>query len=62
MEQSATDRTTRSARLGTQTPPMRPNTKERQQKISALQDELASGQRSIEDYLAAMRRHVGVKC
>ena len=41
---------------------MRPKTKERQQKISALQDELASGQRSIENYLAAMQRHVGVKC
>ena len=61
MEQSATDRTTRSTRLGTQTPPTRPKTKECQQKISAFQDELASGQRSIEDYLAAMRRHVGVK-
>lgn len=60
-EQSATDRTVKSARLGTQPPPLRPKTKDRQQKIRTLETELDNGQRSIEDYLAAMRRHVGYK-
>lgn len=61
-EQSATDRIARSARLGTQPPPVRSKTKERQQKISNLELELESGQRSINDFLAAMRRHVGFRC
>lgn len=60
-EQSTTERSVRSARLGAQPPPMRPKARERQQKISTLERELDTGLRSIDDYLAAMRRHVGYK-
>lgn len=60
-EQSTTERAVQSAHLGAQLPPMWPKARERQQKISNFEKELDTGVRSIDDYLAAMRRHVGYK-
>ena len=60
-EQASTSLTMRSATQGAQPPTMRKKYRERNQSILQLKAEFEAGDRTLDEYFSAIRRHVGYK-